>query len=70
VSNLQPQEPSSGTAGRASPTTTPGRQVTEQRWNTLHPKLAEIFAARMGCPGAVEITELGLIIYFEPWKPR
>ena len=52
------------------PITTPGRPVSEQRWNALHPKLLELFVARMSCPGAVEITDFGLIIYFDPGEPR
>jgi hypothetical protein len=38
-------------------------RITEERWATLHPKLKEVFVACMGCPGAVEVTGCGLIIY-------
>jgi hypothetical protein len=62
--------PSSGRTKRDAPIASPGRPITEQRWNTLHPKLIELFAARMGCPGAVEITDHGLIIYFGAHEPR
>lgn len=44
--------------------------ISDERWGTIHPKLLDVLIDRLGHPGAMEITNDGIVIYFDDHETR
>jgi hypothetical protein len=47
-----------------------GPLVSDERWETIHPKLLEVFLERLFIGGEVIIGDAGLMMFYDQSEPR